>query len=404
MTRVIINGCSGRMGTVLTEQIASMTDMKIVAGIDVIKNERSYPIFQSLEACEVQADVLIDFSSAKSLYTYLPVAIDRKLALVVATTGLAAAELELLNQAANTISVFRSGNMSLGINLVQQLLQNTAKVLGERYDIEIIEKHHRLKKDSPSGTALMLAEAINAVRVHPLRNVCGREGADTLRQSDELGIHSLRGGTIVGEHEVSFIGQDEVISIGHQAFSRQVFATGAIAAARYVVRQKHGLYSMQDMIHESSAVTTLYTARDEVLVSLENMPRDLTVISDLYGVLAQNDVFIDMISHSGATNGYLALSFTIKTKDQSKTESLLNTIIAHYKDARLGIEGNVTKITVEGPGMEYQSGVASRVFSCMAKAGIPILAVTTSESKISYISPTTVADKAIGIIKAEFKI
>lgn len=404
MVRVILNGCGGRMGQVLTNLIGGMTDMEVVAGVDVVEAARPYPVFPNLESCPLEADVLIDFSIPKTMHAYLPVAVARKLAVVVATTGLGPAELDLLERAASDIAVFRSANMSVGINLVQQLLQSTAKVLGDRYDIEIVEKHHRLKKDAPSGTALMLAESINAVRPRKLRYVCGREGPDTLRQNDELGIHSLRGGTIVGEHEVTFAGQDEVITIAHHAFSRQVFATGAIAAARYAVRRKPGLYSMQDMINESSAVTTLCTHVDEVLVSLEELPRDMRMISDLYGSLAANDVFIDMISHTGAANGHLSISFTINTKDRVKTESVLRDLAASHDGVRYGIVDDITKLTVEGPGMEFQSGIAYRVFSCMADAGIPILAVTTSESKISCVTPSAEAAKAVSTIKGEFGI
>jgi 4-hydroxy-tetrahydrodipicolinate reductase len=294
--------------------------------------------------------------------------------------------------------------MSLGINLVQQLLQSAAKVLGDRYEIEIIERHHKLKKDSPSGTALMLADSINAVRVNKLRYVHGRSGAESLRQPDEMGIHSLRGGTIVGEHEVIFAGQDEVIQIGHQAFSRQVFATGAIAAARYITRQKPGLYCMEDMINESNAVTTLYTFPNEVLVTLEDVPRDMQTISELYGRLASNDVFIDMISHTGSSNGHLALSFTITEKDQVKTEDVLRSFAQDQSTVRYSLQDGMTKVTVEGQGMEFQSGVAYRVFSSMAKAGISILAVTTSENKISYIVCSEEVAKAVSIIKEEFSI
>ncbi len=404
MLRVILNGCSGRMGEVLTIQIEATDWMEVVAGIDINKSERDYPIYPSLKECPVEGDVIIDFSSSDSLKEYLPVAIERNLPLVVATTGLSPEDDELLKEAANSVAVFRSQNMSLGINLVQELLQSATKVLGERYDVEIVEKHHRYKKDSPSGTALMLAESINAVRTHPLTYVYGRVGNEALRGKEELGIHSLRGGTYAGEHEVSFSGEDEVIAITHQSYSRQVFASGALAAARYLVRQKRGLYSMHDMILESSAVTTIYTSHNEVLISLDKMSRKMEKISDLYGLLAANDIFIDMISHTGATNGNMALSFTIKEKDRLEAEALLNHFIEPLKGASLVIEKGVSKITVEGPGMEYQSGVASRLFAAMAKADIPILAVTTSERKIAYITPETVVERAVAIIKEEFKI
>ncbi|MFA7539806.1 MAG: 4-hydroxy-tetrahydrodipicolinate reductase [Sphaerochaetaceae bacterium] len=404
MLRVILNGCSGRMGKVLTTQIKTIEGMEVVAGIDLNESPRDYPIYKSLQESPVKGEVMIDFSSSTSLKSYLPVAIERGLALVVATTGLDAEDEKLLKEASNSIPIFRSQNMSLGINLVQELLQSATKVLGERYDVEIIEKHHRYKKDSPSGTALMLAESINAVRTHPLTYVYGRVGNETLRKKEELGIHSLRGGTYAGEHEISFSGEDEVIAITHQSYSRQVFANGAIAAAHYIVRQKRGLYSMHDMILESSAVTTIYTEHSEVLISLDNMSREMEKISDLYGFLAANDIFIDMISHTGATNGNIALSFTIKERDRLKAEALLGKFLEPLPGAILVIEKGVSKITVEGPGMEYQSGVASRLFAAMAKAKIPILAVTTSERKIAYITPEAVVERAVAIIKEEFNI
>lgn len=252
MTKVILHGCAGRMGSVLTQLIADMSDMEIVAGIDVQKTERPYPVYASLELCKEHADALIDFSLSSSLPGLLSAASERKLPLVIATTGLTKDDEALLEQTSNTIPIFRSGNMSLGINLVQQLLQSAVKVLGEQFDVEIIEKHHNLKKDAPSGTALMLADSINEAREQKLTYVYGREGREALRTHNEIGIHAVRGGTIVGQHEVIFAGQDEVITIQHQAFSRQVFATGAIAAAHYIARQQNGLYSMKNLIQESS--------------------------------------------------------------------------------------------------------------------------------------------------------
>ncbi len=404
MVRVILYGCSGRMGQVITSLAERIDNLSIVAGIDVYPSEREYQVYPSLLACPVQADVLLDFSSPKSLHDYLDIAIERRLAVVVATTGLETPELDALTRAAEKIPVFRSGSMSLGVNLVQQLVKNAAKVLGEQFDVEIIEKHHNLKKDAPSGTALMLADSVNEGRTQRLRYVYGRHGGDTQRKSDELGIHSMRGGTIVGEHEVLFAGKDEVITISHQAFSRQVFATGAILAASYIVEQKPGMYSMQDMITAKSAITTLLTQPDQVLVSIENIPRNMTLVTDLYGALASNDVFIDMISHTGATNGHIAIAFTINRKDLDKTRGVIAKLTETQLQTKATISENITKLTVEGPGMEFQSGVAYKVFSCMAKADISIFAVTTSESKIEYAIYSTDVDKAIRIIKEEFAI
>lgn len=404
MVRVILYGCSGRMGQVITSMTERLDNLSIVAGIDVYPSERAYPVYSSLLDCLVEADVLLDFSSPKSLHDYLDVAIERRLAVVVATTGLATLELDLLAKAAETIPVFRSGSMSLGVNLVQQLIKHAAKVLGEQFDVEIIEKHHNLKKDAPSGTALMLADSVNEGRTKKLRYVYGRQGGEAQRSSDELGIHSLRGGTIVGEHEVFFAGKDEVITIAHQAFSRQVFATGAVLAASYIFEQKPGMYTMQDMITAKSAITTLLAQPDQVLVSIENIPRNMSIVTDLYGALASNDVFIDMISHTGATNGHIAIAFTINRKDLVKTRDAIAKLTEIQVQTKATITENITKLTVEGPGMEFQSGVAYKVFSCMAKADISIFAVTTSENKIEYAIYSTDVDKAIRIIKEEFAI
>lgn len=404
MVRVILYGCSGRMGQVITTMVERIDKLCIVAGIDVCPSEREYQVYPSLLACPVEADVLLDFSSPKSLHDYLDVAIERRLAVVVATTGLETLELNLLAEASEKIPVFRSGSMSLGVNLVQQLIKNAAKVLGEQFDVEIIEKHHNLKKDAPSGTALMLADSVNEGRTNKLRYVYGRHGNDSLRKNDELGIHSLRGGTIVGEHEVSFAGKDEVITIAHQAFSRQVFATGAVLATSYIFEKKPGMYTMQDMITAKSAITTLLAQPEQILVSIENIPRDMTLVTDLYGALASNDVFIDMISHTGATNGHIAIAFTINRKDLEKTRSVIAKLTETQAQTKATISENITKLTVEGPGMEFQSGVAYKVFSCMAKADISIFAVTTSENKIEYAIHSTDVDKAIRIIKEEFAI
>jgi 4-hydroxy-tetrahydrodipicolinate reductase len=249
MTKVILNGANGRMGKVLSQLISTLEDIEVVAGIDTRKEQNgSFPIFSSLAECNLSADVMIDFSLPEAIHSYIATAIERKIALVVATTALGEAELKALQEATKSIPIFRSANMSLGINLIQQLLQQAQKVLDHSFDIEIVEKHHKMKKDAPSGTAFMLADAINEVSDPPYTYLYGREGKDCQRKDNELTIHALRGGTIVGEHSVMFAGSDEVITISHTAYSRNVFASGAISAATFLATQKPGLYSMKDLI------------------------------------------------------------------------------------------------------------------------------------------------------------
>lgn len=408
MIRIILNGCNGRMGQVITNLTAGIDDMEVVAGVDVTPrpagSEAAYPVYACLAECPEEADVLIDFSHRQTLADFLPQAVKRRLPAVVATTGLTPEDIGLLEQASGEIPVFRTFNMSLGINLLQQLSKDAVKVLGDRFDVEILEKHHKLKKDSPSGTALMLAESINEAKSEKLRYIHGREGADALRQPGELGIHAVRGGTIVGEHDVLFAGPDEVIQLGHRAYSRQIFANGALTAARFLAGRKPGLYNMQDMITEFSAVTTLGTFTDDILISLDNFPWDMDAIASLYGDLAEADCFIDMISHSGAKGARMAISFTTKKGDLEEAQTVLERLKKTYPDVIVDIEEDIAKLIVEGPGMEFQTGVAGRVFSVMAKAGAAIMAVTTSEVKISCIIASGDVEKAVSVLKQEFAL
>jgi 4-hydroxy-tetrahydrodipicolinate reductase len=404
MLRIILSGCGGRMGQVITSMVEKMDNASIVAGIDVIDVDSPYPVFKTLGECDVEGDVVIDFTSPKNSEALVAYAVEKHLPVVLATTGQEPSQLALIEQAAEHIALFRSGNMSLGINLVQQLLQSTTKVLGDRYDIEIIEKHHNQKKDAPSGTALMLADSVNEVRLKKLAYINGRSGADALRSPSELGIHAIRGGTIVGQHQVLFSGDDELISIEHHAYSRQVFATGAIRAASYVVRQKPGLYSMQDMIFEESAITTLYVNEKQILVSVDSLPHDMNAVSELYSALAEGDILVDMISHTGSSNGHIYIAFTIEERSREKAQKILQGYIEGYESVKVRIVEDVTKLTVEGPGMEFQSGVASRLFSIMAHSSIDVLAVSTSEIKISFVTHSQDVEKATQLIKEEFRI
>jgi len=392
------------MGAALTETAKQIPGLEVVAGVDVHESDRPYPIFPSLAACPLEADVMIDFSSPESLASYAAIAKERGLGLVIATTGYSSEEIALVDELALSLPILRSGNMSLGINLVQQLVREASKVLGEQYDVEIVEKHHNQKKDAPSGTALMLADSVNEGRVEHLEYVWGRHGNDAQRTRGELGIHAIRGGTVVGEHEIFFFGKDEILSIDHRINSRQVFATGALYGARYIANRKNGLYSMADMITERSAVTTLLAQREQVLISLEHIPRDMNLVTELYGALAHSDVFIDMISHTGATGGYIAIAFTINDRDIDKATEVVRAFQRAHSEVSVSISEGITKLSVEGPGMEFQSGIAYRVFSTMAKANIPIFAVTTSESKIDYAIYSNDVSQAIAIIKEEFAI
>lgn len=250
MIRIIMNGCNGRMGRVISEIAAGETETEIAAGIDIIEGgNHPYPVYTDITACDIEADVVIDFTTAKAIDGLLEYCIQKKLPLVLCTTGLSAGQLDRVKKASEVIPILRSANMSLGINTMMKLLQVAAQVFAAAgYDMEIVEKHHRNKLDAPSGTAIALADAINEVLPEPYEYVYDRSERREKRPDKELGISAVRGGTIVGEHEVFFCGQDEVIEIKHTAYSRAVFAKGAVEAAKYLAGKAPGLYSMKDVI------------------------------------------------------------------------------------------------------------------------------------------------------------
>ena len=250
MLKIILSGCSGKMGRVISEMASNDNEVEIVAGIDIVKNERAtYPIYPAFEQCTETADVIIDFSFHSAIAEILEFAIARSVPAVIATTGFNSEELELIEDAEKKIPIFRSANMSLGINLICQLAKQAAKLLPD-FDIEIIEKHHNQKVDSPSGTALMLADEISSVLPSKTEYVHGRSGICGKRTKNEIGIHAVRGGTIVGEHDVLFAGANEIVTISHTAMSREILANGAVCAAAFVIGKAAGAYSMKDIFSE----------------------------------------------------------------------------------------------------------------------------------------------------------
>ena len=252
MTNIILCGCQGRMGDAVSKLVASSNDFTIVAGIDINATAGSqvcnFPVYQSISQFPGKADVIIDFSHHTSLPALVEYAAETNTPIVVATTGHTDEEKAMMHAASEKVAVFSSGNMSLGINLLIELCKKAAETLGTAFDVEIIEKHHNKKLDAPSGTALMIADAISAEREES-EYVYERHSVRHERESREIGIHSVRGGTIVGEHEVLFAGNNELITLSHSAASREIFASGAVRAAAYLVGKPAGLYNMSDLIN-----------------------------------------------------------------------------------------------------------------------------------------------------------
>ena len=250
MPKIIISGCNGRMGQTITRLCAERENITIVAGFDVNAVKQSYyPVYADPMEFSGEADVLIDFSSSSSVDNLLTYCTIRNLPCVLCTTGYSEEQLVHITHTSERIPVFRSGNMSLGINLLTGLIKKAAAVLGDNYDVEIVERHHKMKVDAPSGTALMLADAAASALPHESEYVYDRHDVRQKRSKNEIGISCVRGGTIVGEHEVIFAGTDEVIEFKHTAYSRDVFANGAISAAIYLADIKTpGMYDMNDVL------------------------------------------------------------------------------------------------------------------------------------------------------------
>ena len=251
MTRIILNGCNGKMGQVITRLAAEDDMCEIVAGFDI--NDclpNTYPVFTEPNKCGVEADVIIDFSHPSALAGLLDYAKKKKLPVVIATTGLSSEQRAELTELSKSIAVFFSANMSLGINLLIALAKKAAAVLSETFDIEIVEQHHNQKLDAPSGTALAIADAIAETMDSPSEYVYDRHSVRRKRRKKEIGLHAVRGGTIVGKHNIIFAGQDEIIELSHEAASKEVFAAGSLKAAKFMKGKTKGYYSMTELIGE----------------------------------------------------------------------------------------------------------------------------------------------------------
>jgi 4-hydroxy-tetrahydrodipicolinate reductase len=256
MMRILIHGCGGQMGHVLADVINDSPDAEIAAGIDVTVEQEafSFPVYTAFADCDDAADVIIDFSSPESLEGLLEGAKQKNTPLILATTGHTDDDKTLVRNRAEQLPIFQAANMSVGINLMYELIRTAATVLGDGFDIEIVEKHHNRKKDAPSGTAYALAHAVNRAFANSKRYVFGRHTRDERRKPEDIGIHAVRGGTLVGEHQVLFAGKDEVLEINHSAHSRRIYAVGALQAARFMVGKPPGYYTMTDLIAEQRTV------------------------------------------------------------------------------------------------------------------------------------------------------
>ncbi len=249
MTKILLSGCCGKMGRFVADAIKNRNDCEIVAGIDIVDDSTlGFPVFANYDEVNVKADVIIDFSNISLLPSMLTYATSTNTAVVLATTGLSDEQISSVNEASKTIPVFFSYNMSLGVSLLCELSKVAAKVLGTGFDVEIIEAHHNQKLDAPSGTAIMLGNAIKEEMPDAYFEY-DRHSKREKRHTNEIGIHAVRGGTIVGEHQVMFAGNDEIVTLSHSARSRAIFANGAVNAAMFISDKENGIYNMSDLVN-----------------------------------------------------------------------------------------------------------------------------------------------------------
>ena len=250
MVKIMMHGCNGVMGQVISKIVEETEGAVMACGVDRVDDgHNDYPVFTDINACDVEVDAIIDFSAAPAVDGLLDFAVERQIPVVLCTTGLSDEQLERVHEASKKTAVLRSANMSLGVNTLFKVLKSMTKLLADAgFDIDIVEKHHRRKLDAPSGTAIALAEAVNEPLNNEYEFVYDRSQRRQQRDDKEIGISAVRGGTIVGEHEVIFAGTDEVIEFKHTAYSRSVFGKGAVEAAKFLAGKEAGFYDMQDVI------------------------------------------------------------------------------------------------------------------------------------------------------------
>ena len=406
MIKLLINGCNGRMGQALAQSAAQQADFRIVAGVDKFPEtvKHPFPVYGGISAAVGDVDVIVDFSRPEALPDLLSFAIPRGVAIVLCTTGFSAEDLKLIERASSHIAIFRSANMSLGVNLAVDLCRRAAAFLGDAADVEIIEKHHNTKVDSPSGTALMIADEINAVYLNSKSYTYGRHSMSQRRSRGEIGIHAVRGGTIVGEHEMLFIMPDEVVTICHHAQSKQVFTAGALRAAEFLAGRGPGLYSMKDMLTASTAVTAISTDGNQSLISVRAIPVGRGFEKQLFAALWNAQINVDIIASTAPSGGLTSLGFTLPKLMMAQALPIVRGIAESAEGCTVTAREDIVKIAIEGPGMEHQPGVAGRFYAALSDAGVEALAVTTSETKVSCCVPQAGRRAAVEALMKEFKL
>ena len=289
--------------------------------------------------------------------------------------------------------------MSLGVNMQFEIVKQIADFYGNAVDIEIIERHHNLKVDAPSGTALALADIINASYDGRLMYQYGRGPSDGKRTKNEIGIHAVRGGTFVGEHDVLFITDSEVLTVSHTAQTKQVFADGALRAVEFIIEKSPGLYNMKNIVYQTRTVTSFHKWDGEAVIRVANLPNTAEATADVLALVADQGIYVDIITQSVAQDNRAVLSFSLAKRDLQGALRALDALVG----AEVTYIDGLSKITVEGLGMEVAYGVAAKLFRAVAQANVDIVVVTTDETKVTFCVKEEQADAAISAIAAHFQ-
>lgn len=403
MIKVLLSGVNGRLGQTLVSYISQTEDMVVVAGVDKMPNahENPFPVYEDFTHVIESVDVIIDFSRPDALQGLLTFAEKKNIASVLCTTGYSANDKMMIVKYAGHIPVFFSANMSLGVNLQMELAKKAAEFLGNEFDIEIVEKHHNQKVDAPSGTALAIADYINTAFMDTKEYVYGRTPKlRAKREQKEIGIHAVRGGTIVGQHDVLFIGNDEVIEVHHTALSRNIFAEGAIRAAKFLAGKPAGLYSMFDIISEVGATMSLYTEDNTAVVRAECISGASCALSGVFAALSKGNIALDLVQQCALADDAVALSFCVAEDDLQRAVSVLKTL----KGVKASADSGLTKFTLEGRSMLTHDNVTAKLFAALASEEIRTYLFDASSAKISFCISKDDTTKAVKAITQAFKL
>lgn len=399
MIRIILSGCCGKMGSAVIKAVEAQKEKFVIcAGVDKFFSPMPFPVYSDISKCTEKADVIMDFSRPDALPQLLKYAQQTHTALVLASTGYNKNDISSIKFASENVPIMQSSNFSLGINLLKELSSKASSILNSSYDIEIIEKHHNTKVDAPSGTALMLADAVNDAAGGDLEYVYDRHERKERRPKREIGISAIRAGSITGEHTVLFAGSDEVIELTHTAYSRNIYAGGALRAAEFILSLPCGLYDMSSLLTQKQIITHAYASESDTVFTVSSI-KDAVLIKNIFAQLKDSDIMVDIISQPVPINGEYMLSFSVPSIMAKKAERIVSDLL---NGEILDIRDDVSKITVEGSGMAHHAGVAGDVISLLGVLEIPVLLITTSETKITCCVPRQDTQRALDALKECF--